>query len=362
MTRRRSMPPHKTLYNRWKRWSEAGVFIRMMEGVSGAQAERRTLMIDATYLKAHRTASPPRGGRPHDGMVIRPGTVRPAHHRSQGFPGRVQQAQTPWQDRRDGLGSDLIADPSHDRGRMEPLPGGDRNGPCLARRKQSVVGLSCLTRSECSDVGFAREPIPIAVHMVSVAWLPRGDILVIVGSSLAAAGVVLVRGSLTPFPTEFRLSRSIRREHVGRAAKGNGEHAHTDQPHGHRLLVRPGSFQRSVSVPRHSATLHRRGFPAVDQRGKRLLSAMSARSPPAQKLPLKALAEPGADTFRCQTVGTVPPSTTISEPWIELARSEARKAMASATSSGSAPRPMAMPPRPSRTSWRASSSVPPLAS
>nr|WP_306003061.1 IS5 family transposase [Brevundimonas sp. C43] len=49
--------PHKTLYNRWKRWSEAGVFIRMMEGLSGAQAERRTVMIDATYLKAHRTAS-----------------------------------------------------------------------------------------------------------------------------------------------------------------------------------------------------------------------------------------------------------------------------------------------------------------
>ena len=49
--------PHKTLYNRWKRWSEAGVFIRMMEGLSGTQAARRTLMIDATYLKAHRTAS-----------------------------------------------------------------------------------------------------------------------------------------------------------------------------------------------------------------------------------------------------------------------------------------------------------------
>ncbi|WP_409020576.1 IS5 family transposase [Brevundimonas vesicularis] len=49
--------PHKTLYNRWKRWSEAGVFIRMMQGLSGAQSERRTVMIDATYLKAHRTAS-----------------------------------------------------------------------------------------------------------------------------------------------------------------------------------------------------------------------------------------------------------------------------------------------------------------
>ncbi|HEJ4105759.1 TPA: IS5 family transposase [Pseudomonas aeruginosa] len=49
--------PHKTLYNRWKRWSEAGVFVRMMQGLSGTQAERRTVMIDATYLKAHRTAS-----------------------------------------------------------------------------------------------------------------------------------------------------------------------------------------------------------------------------------------------------------------------------------------------------------------
>jgi len=49
--------PHKTLYNRWKRWSEAGVFIRMMQGLSGGTAERRTVMIDATYLKAHRTAS-----------------------------------------------------------------------------------------------------------------------------------------------------------------------------------------------------------------------------------------------------------------------------------------------------------------
>jgi transposase len=49
--------PHKTLYNRWKRWSDAGIFIRMMEGLCAAESERRTVMIDATYLKAHRTAS-----------------------------------------------------------------------------------------------------------------------------------------------------------------------------------------------------------------------------------------------------------------------------------------------------------------
>jgi transposase len=49
--------PHKTLYNRWKRWGERGVFTRMMEGLAAADAEPNTVMIDATYLKAHRTAS-----------------------------------------------------------------------------------------------------------------------------------------------------------------------------------------------------------------------------------------------------------------------------------------------------------------
>lgn len=48
--------PHKTLYNRWRRWGQMGVFTRMMEGLS-TSAERKTVMIDATYLKAHRTAS-----------------------------------------------------------------------------------------------------------------------------------------------------------------------------------------------------------------------------------------------------------------------------------------------------------------
>jgi transposase len=44
--------PHKTLYNRWKRWSDKGVFLRMMEGLATPQAsERKTIMIDATYLK-----------------------------------------------------------------------------------------------------------------------------------------------------------------------------------------------------------------------------------------------------------------------------------------------------------------------
>ena len=62
--------PAKTLYNRWKRWGEMGVFARMMEGLASEAAVPKTVMIpsrslktnrcqaaDATYLKAHRTAS-----------------------------------------------------------------------------------------------------------------------------------------------------------------------------------------------------------------------------------------------------------------------------------------------------------------
>jgi len=53
----REYGPPKTLYNRWKRWGDMGVFARMMEGLASEGREEKVVMIDATYLKAHRTAS-----------------------------------------------------------------------------------------------------------------------------------------------------------------------------------------------------------------------------------------------------------------------------------------------------------------
>ncbi len=55
-----------TLDNRWKRWRAMGVFARMSEGLASAGAGQKTIMIDATCLKAHRTASSLRAetGRP----------------------------------------------------------------------------------------------------------------------------------------------------------------------------------------------------------------------------------------------------------------------------------------------------------
>ena len=49
--------PHKTLYNRWKRWSEKGVFERILGELARESEATDTLMIDATHLKAHRTAA-----------------------------------------------------------------------------------------------------------------------------------------------------------------------------------------------------------------------------------------------------------------------------------------------------------------
>jgi len=47
----------ETLYNRWKRWSDKCIFARMMVGLACEHGEEETVMIDATYLKAHRTAT-----------------------------------------------------------------------------------------------------------------------------------------------------------------------------------------------------------------------------------------------------------------------------------------------------------------
>lgn len=49
--------PHKTLYNRFVRWSRMGVFDRIFSGLAAQEGPPDTLMIDATHLKAHRTAS-----------------------------------------------------------------------------------------------------------------------------------------------------------------------------------------------------------------------------------------------------------------------------------------------------------------
>jgi putative transposase len=49
--------PHKTIYNRFIRWSRLGVFSRILAELTARRGKPEQLMIDATYLKAHRTAA-----------------------------------------------------------------------------------------------------------------------------------------------------------------------------------------------------------------------------------------------------------------------------------------------------------------
>ena len=49
--------PHKTIYNRFVRWSRLGVFNKIFAELARKAGKPSRLMIDATHLKAHRTAA-----------------------------------------------------------------------------------------------------------------------------------------------------------------------------------------------------------------------------------------------------------------------------------------------------------------
>lgn len=59
--------PHKTLYNRFVRWSRLGVFNRIFKTLVAQSQTSGELSIDSTHLKAHRTsASLLKKGQLHD--------------------------------------------------------------------------------------------------------------------------------------------------------------------------------------------------------------------------------------------------------------------------------------------------------
>ena len=83
--------PPKTLYNCWVRWSRMGIFARMLMTLAEAGQDVSTVMIDATHLKTHRTASSLR--RQKGGAVAssdaqgRPELEAACHCRREGPPG-----------------------------------------------------------------------------------------------------------------------------------------------------------------------------------------------------------------------------------------------------------------------------------
>jgi transposase len=49
--------PHTTVYNRFVRWAEHGVWERMFEELASRGRSTDTQMIDSTHIKVHRSAS-----------------------------------------------------------------------------------------------------------------------------------------------------------------------------------------------------------------------------------------------------------------------------------------------------------------
>ena len=47
-----SMVPPKTLYNRWTRWGDLGVFARMAEELASGGTAWKTVLIDATLSES----------------------------------------------------------------------------------------------------------------------------------------------------------------------------------------------------------------------------------------------------------------------------------------------------------------------
>jgi transposase len=54
--------PHTTIYNRYNRWSQRGVWQRLFARIAAAGPVLEELMLDASHVKAHRSASGGKGG------------------------------------------------------------------------------------------------------------------------------------------------------------------------------------------------------------------------------------------------------------------------------------------------------------
>jgi transposase len=55
--------PRKTLYNRFVRWAEKGVWTNIFHALAAAGEPPAQLLIDSSAVKAHRSASGGKGGR-----------------------------------------------------------------------------------------------------------------------------------------------------------------------------------------------------------------------------------------------------------------------------------------------------------
>ncbi len=68
--------PHTTIYNRFNRWSRQGVWLAIFEALTGHSGVWGTVAIDATYVKAHRSAGGAKGGPSRRPSAVRAAAAR----------------------------------------------------------------------------------------------------------------------------------------------------------------------------------------------------------------------------------------------------------------------------------------------
>jgi transposase len=59
----REYGPHKTIYNRFSRWSERGVWQKIFEAVAAPSEPPPQAALDTSHIKVHRCANGGKGGR-----------------------------------------------------------------------------------------------------------------------------------------------------------------------------------------------------------------------------------------------------------------------------------------------------------
>lgn len=69
--------PKKTLYNRYVRWAEKGVWSDLFHALAGSGGPPVQVLIDSSAVKAHRSASGGKGGGKVRRSVVRVAGARP---------------------------------------------------------------------------------------------------------------------------------------------------------------------------------------------------------------------------------------------------------------------------------------------
>lgn len=68
--------PRTTIYNRYNRWARQGIWRRLFERLASTGAVPEELAIDATHIKAHRSAAGAKKGRRRKPSGARAGAAR----------------------------------------------------------------------------------------------------------------------------------------------------------------------------------------------------------------------------------------------------------------------------------------------